>query len=231
MTTTQHPSQPRLLSLKELAALVRGYRALRRWTQADLAESCGLDLHIIEQVEDEQTSSQETRRALAEAFDFADIDVFNQPFSVPSREDFEQADAEDPDSDPEHVTLEAFVLVSGEELAGLAIATGADLISQSFEMGMQADKVFAALTDYSREYRQDAGGYSESQKLGIYQELEDYLNELKALGVSICYATRKMVLQPGHDSSASPQPVTILYLVTFPRGEEPESFVTTRVVQ
>ncbi len=232
MTMTQPPPQPRLLTLKELAALVRGYRELRQWTQDDLAECSGLSLQAIQQVENEESTGQDIRRALAQAFDFADIDVLNQPFNIPSSAAFEQdVDQDQDDADPEHVTLEAFVLASGEELAQLAEITQADLVSHAFEMGMQADKVFAALTDYSREYREGFSGYSEAHKLAVHEELHDYLNELKALGVSVCYATRKMALKPRQDPSASPQALNILYWVTFPRGEEPESFVTMRDVE
>lgn len=217
--------QPRLLTLKELAALVQGYRVLRKWTQEDLADISGLSVQLIQGVEQEQVAQQETLRALAEAFDFADVDVFNKPFTVPVSEDFDTADEDD---DPEHVTLEAFVLTTGEELAQLVESSQADVVSQSFEMGMQADKVFVALIDYSREYRECYSEYSAVKKKNMYDELQDYLSELGSLGVSICYAIRAMGSMVMQDDSGQQRSMNVLYLVTFALGEEPESFVTMR---
>jgi len=128
---------------------------------------------------------------------------------------------------PEQLALDAFVLSTGQELAEIALASYADVWSASFEMGLQAEMVFAALTDYAREYRDCAAEYSELKKLDVYDELQEYLVELKTLGVSICYATREMVSQQVPDSDASTKSVIVLvlYLVAFPLGQEPESFL------
>ncbi len=218
-------NQPRLLTLKELAALVQGYRTLRLWTQEDLADISGVSVQTIQSVEDEQASDEDDLRALAEAFDFADVDVFIKPFSWPASEDFE---TEGEDDHSEHVTLEAFVLTTGEELAQLVESSQADVVSQSFEMGMQADKVFAALIDYSREYRDCFPEYSELKKNNMYEELQEYLSELRFLGVSVCYATRRIESHRTQNPSAQQRSIDILYLVTFALGEEPESFVAMR---
>jgi len=140
---------------------------------------------------------------------------------------FESLPVDSRSADSEQLALDAFVLSTGEELAELALASRADVWSVSFEMGLQADMVFAALTDYAREYRECAAEYSELKKLDVYDELQEYLAELKTLGVSICYATREMVSQQVPDSDASTKSVIVLvlYLVAFPLGQEPESFL------
>lgn len=224
MNPTQQSHSARLMTLKELAELVRGYRALRSWTQEELAEIASLNVETIEQVEAQQHSDPETRRALAAAFDFEDIDIFNQPINIPVRG---EAQEESETFDSEHVTLEAFVLTTGEELAQLVLESDALIVSPSFEMGMQADKVFEALADYAHEYRELAQGASEAQKIAIYEELHEYVLELSSLGVSVSYAVLPRTEQSGNAILGTGSKA-LLYLVAFPRGEEPESFLASR---
>ena len=211
---------PRMLTLSELAALIKGYRKLKQWSQEDLAELSMLSVEQIEEVENGLSNAPDTLRSLGQAFGFADTDVFNKPIHIPTPQDF---DVESSTPELDGIQLEAFVLSTGEELGELVMQSSALAVSRSFELGMQADKVFEALTDYVREYREYFEEYSTSRISDIHEEFQEYLGELKSFGVSISYATRQLPLDSAEEKSSPAG--TALYLVAFPIGEEPDSFL------
>jgi len=211
---------PRMLTQVELAALIKGYRTLRQWSQDELAERSMLSVDVITEVENGMLNDTQTLRALAQAFSFADLEVFNKPIHIPNAQD-DLADSESTDTDS--IVLETFVLSTGDELGELLLNSSALAVSRSFELGMQADKVFEALTDYVREYREYFEEYSSLRVQQIHEEFEEYLQELKGFGVSISYATRHLAEDTSQLKSS--KPTIALYLVAFPVGEEPESFL------
>jgi len=68
-------------------------------------------------------SDLDTRRAIARAFEFEDIDTLNKPFAIPSDEELQAAKEK---FEREHITLEALPLTTGQQLAGLAVAHSMD---------------------------------------------------------------------------------------------------------
>lgn len=89
----------------------------------------------------------------------------------------------------------------------------------------EAEERFAELIDYFRDYRDCSDLYSERDKLGMNAELQQKIDDLRDLGVSLCYATRKVTINM---SEGKPYPAIILYIVAFPLGKEPEEFATPR---
>lgn len=225
MNATKHVQQPRLLTSAELAACIKMFREMRQWSQEQLAAISGLNVRTIQRVEQGLSASLDTRRALARAFEFEDIDVLNKPFAIPSEE---EAKAAKEKFDREHVTLTAMPLTTGKQLAKLAETCSMDLSEPAFELTREADETFAMLVDYLRDYRDCADVYSEMQKFDVYDEMQSHIDALKALGVSLRYATRKIQVKWGTDADAKPMPLTVLYVVGFPLGEEPEQFATPK---
>lgn len=222
---TQSPNtQPRMLTLKELGALIQGYRKLRQWSEQELAERANLTLSQILEVESEQSNDPQTLRALALAFSFGDADVFNKPILIPTNEEFD-AQAESHERAQEGENLEAFVLLSGQELGKLVEQSSTLAVNRSFELGHQGDMVFEALTDYLREYRQCMDDYTAARIADIHEEFQEYLDELKTLGISISYASRDVASDSPTDEPEDRTPARVLYLIAFPVGEEPESFL------
>jgi len=222
--TNSQLKPPRMLTLLELAALIKGYRKLRQWSLDELAERARLGVNTVAEVESGTRNDAQTLRALAQAFGFADSDVFNKPIHIPS---VDEDDAGQESEEGDTTALEAFVLTTGEELGDLVLHSTALAVSRSFELGMQADKVFEALTDYVREYREYFDEYSALIVSQIHEEFQEYLLELKGFGVSISYATRNLPEDTNEsiDKEKSSKPAIALYLVAFPVGEEPESFL------
>ena len=75
--------QERPLEPEEIGIFVRARREANGWSQDTLAELSDLNIRTIQRVEDGQATNQVTRRALARAFDFPDLDFFIKPKPVP----------------------------------------------------------------------------------------------------------------------------------------------------
>jgi transcriptional regulator with XRE-family HTH domain len=225
MSTTESTQQTRLLTPAELAACIRTFREMRQWSQEQLAEISGLNVRTIQRIEQGLSFSMHTRRAIAAAFEFEDIDALNKPFTIPSEEELNEAKEK---FDREHVTLMAIPLTTGKQLAKLAEICSMDLSEPGCELVREADEAFAALVDYFRDYRDCADLYSETQKFEVYDDMQSYIDTLKTLGVSLRYAERKMQVKSGETIESKPMPVNVLYLVAFPLGKEPEQFATPK---
>ena len=183
MNATEQAPQARLLTPSELGLCVRLFREVRQWSQEQLAEISGLNVRTIQRVEQGQAASLDTRRALARAFEFEDVDVLNKPFTIPTEGELK---AQKEKFDREHVTLNALPLTTGKQLAKLAEAHMMDMSEPGFELSREADESFAELVDYFRDYRDCADAYSESAKFDVYDELQSRIDALKAIGVLGC---------------------------------------------
>ena len=225
MSTAESTQQTRLLTPAELAVCIRMFREMRQWSQEQLAEISGFNVRTVQRVEQGLSASLDTRRALASAFEFEDIDALNKPFTIPSEEELKAAKEK---FDREHVTLTAIPLTTGKQLAKLAEICSMDLSEPGFELTREADETFAALVDYFRDYRDCADVYSETQKFEVYDEIQSHIDALKTLGVSLRYAERKMQVKWGTEPDSKPMPVNVLYVVAFPLGKEPEQFATPK---
>lgn len=225
MNATESTQKIRLLTPAELALCIKLLREMRQWSQEQLAAISGLNVRTIQRVEQGVSASLDTRRALASAFEFEDIDALNKPFTIPSEEELKATKEK---FDREHVTLTAIPLTTGKQLAKLAETCTMDLAEPAFELTREADETFAALVDDFRDYRDCADAYSETRKFAVYDEMQSHIDALKALGVSLRYAERKMQVKCGSDPDSKPMPVSVLYVVGFPRGKEPEQFATPK---
>lgn len=223
MSATTEQSQPRPITPEELALLVKVFREMHHWSQEQLGEISGLSTRTVQRVEEGLPSSLDTRRALARAFAFEDIDTLNKPYVIPTDAELK---AEKEKFDKEHLTLPALPLTTGKELARLVETTTMDLSTSAFELPRDADEQFATLIDYFRDYRDCAPDYSESGKFEIYDELQALIDALREQGVSLCHSTRKVVVKGSLD--AKPWTTTVLYIIAFPLGKEPQEFATPR---
>ena len=221
--TTAPP--PRLLTPAEVGACIRQFRELRHWSQEQLAEISGLNVRTVQRVEQGESASFDTRRALARAFDLNDIDALNKPFSLPTAEELQAAQAQ---FERDHITLAVAPLTTGRQLASLITSCEMDLSEPAFELPREAAAEFAALIDYYREYRDCHDLYSETDKLDIYDELQQHIDALRVLGVSLCHGQRKVAVRMGSSESMN---ATVLYVVAFRLGHEPTQIATPKAAR
>lgn len=225
MHANQNVQQSRLLMPDELALCIKLFREMRQWSQEQLGAISGLNVRTIQRVEQGLSASLDTRRALARAFEFEDIDALNKPFPIPSEEEFKATKEK---FDREHVTLTALPLMTGKQLAKLVESCTMDLSEPAFELSREADEAFAVLVDNFRDYRDCADVYSETQKFEVYDDMQSHIDALKRLGVSLRYAERKIAVKWGSDPDSKPMPTDVLYVIGFPLGKEPEQFATPK---
>jgi len=147
--------------------------------QEQLADISGLSVRTVQRIERGAPSDLDSRRAIARAFEFEDIDALNKPFTIPTEEEMKAAKEK---FERENITLEALPLTLGKQLAQLVETNSMDLSTPGFEMNREADEEFAALVDYLRDYRDCADIYSEVGKFDIYDEMQEHIDALKAMG-------------------------------------------------
>lgn len=225
MTATAQSNAPRQLTPTELAVLVKLYRELRKWSQEQLADISGLSARTVQRVEEGLASSTDTRRALARAFDIEDIDVFNKAHVIPTAEQLEEERAR---FEKERVTLHGQRMLSGKQLGKLVESASASMFSEAVELPAPADTLFARLNDYCREYADCQELYSATDKLGVYDDLNDLLTDLKTAGVTVVAALRDTELKArGSDVAVG---FGILYAVAFLSGDEVEELAVPREI-
>ena len=89
---------------------------------------------------------------------------------------------------------------------------------------------FATLIHYLREYRDSHDLYQEADKFDVYDALQKQIDSLRKMGVSLRYAERQVKLVTAAEA-AKPWDTSVLYLVTFRLGHEPDNFATPRNVK
>lgn len=224
--TTATEQKPRNLTPRELAGVVRSFRDMRGWSQEQLAEISRLSARTVQRVEEGAPSSLDTRRALAVAFGFEDVDAFNKPYVIPTAEEIAAAKER---FDREHVTLKVDRVESGKQLAGLAQGCHASLFTEGRELSGASEELFASLSDYAREYGDCSELYSATDKLAVYEEMNTYVTNLASEGVCLVAAKRAVVFKA--EASAPGVRTDILYVVAFPKDVVPENIAVQRQVR
>lgn len=214
---------PRILTPEELAVLVRTLRAAKRWSQEQLADIAKVSARTVQRVEEGQPSSIDTRRALASALGFEDIDALNKPYAIPTAAQLAEQQAR---FDAEHLTLTAQRIETGKQLGRMVEQSSANLFHEVEDLPAQAAEVFARLTDFCRDYADCDELYSAVDKLGVYEELDQMVDELSGQGFVLMAATRDTQLCTKEAEEGVP--VSVIYVVAFPRGKEVEQLVVAR---
>lgn len=125
----------------------------------------------------------------------------------------------------DYITLPSLHLSTGQQLSKLAETSTVDISEPGYEMPRATHEVFASLVDYFRDYRDCASDYPESAKFAVYDEMQELVDTLKGLGVSIHYATREVHLKvAGEPADSKPLSVQMSYLIGFERGKNPTEF-------
>lgn len=222
-TTAEAAFEQRTLTPEELAVLVRMLREAKGWSQEQLAEISKLSSRTIQRVEEGLPSSVDTRRAIASAMGFEDIDALNKPHAIPTPEQVAEQKAR---FEREHLTLKAQRIETGKQFGHLLEQSSANLFHEAEGLPAKAAEVFARLTDFCRDYADCDELYSAVDKLGVYGELDQMVDELSGLGYVLMAATRDTQLRAKQATEGVP--ISVIYVVAFPRGKEVEQLVVAR---
>jgi hypothetical protein len=96
----------------------------------------------------------------------------------------------------------------------------AHMFHESVDLPSEATQAFARLIDFCKDYSDCDELYSAVEKLAIYEDLEQVVTELANLGFVLMTAIRQTQLFT--KGSKDGVPVTVVYVVIFPSGQQPE---------
>ena len=215
----------RLLTDQEVGAMVAVQRSEHGWTQETLAEIARITVRTVQRVEKGYPSSADTRRALARAFEFPDIDFFNKPLALPNPEKIKQ---EKERLDRETVEVAIKPLTTGLQIRELAEISDAAAFDRCGEVEEQAEEHFAALQDNFRDYGDVRDCYSAIQKLDMNKSFLELIEALQKTGFVLGGGTRR--LRFGSQQSANQEPLrfTAAYIVIAPIDGLPSSIRVPR---
>lgn len=218
----------RLFSPEELATFVAMYRQSLGWSQETLAEISGLTARTIQRVEKGETSSTDTRRALARAFQIEDIDAFNKPHPFKSHE---QIKKEAEEFQRKHMTLPVSVATDGKQLADLAENAQMRCFQQPDGVGPSIAELAANIFDSMSDYGEVSDCYSHTDKLKVHADFGEQIEQLRGLGYSICFALRRTSISGKDWVDRTPMAVGIAYAFVVKKGEEPKLVAVPKALQ
>jgi hypothetical protein len=154
----------------------------------------------------------DTRRALARAFQWTDIDVFNKPWPIPNAE---RLKAEKERLERETVTVTVVPFTRGRQAREMAEAAQATAFHALGDFPVKAEKEWARMQDYLRDYADVDDCYTATEKLQVNEDLQEMIDELSAAGFAIGGGTRRVrVTFPlAPKEAAAPLPLTVSYFV------------------
>jgi transcriptional regulator with XRE-family HTH domain len=196
------------ISPKELAAFVVGWRKNLGWSQAILAEISGLTERTIQRIERGEPSSLDSRRALARAFKFEDIDCFNKPLKPA-----EEVNREFEEFQEQYLTLDVNIAKTGNQLANLVERMHMYVFEQPEDLPDEVGRIVAIIFDQLKDYGDLHRELSFSAKLDFHTEIGELLKSLNDAGFSVRSAFRNIRGSKGYDWN-------ILYLFIRPHGME-----------
>jgi transcriptional regulator with XRE-family HTH domain len=209
----------RPLTAAELGAIIVDQRKQRGWTQATLAEISSLTERTIQRVQAGEPSSIDARRALARAFEWSDIDIFNKPWPIPNAE---RLKAEKERIERETVTVSIVRFTSGRQVRELAEVTQGIGFDCLIELPSEAEPVWAEMQDYFRDYADVDDCYSATQKLEVNKDFRRMIDDLKTHGLAVGGGVRRVkVTFPYSGKPDTPLPMSVAYLVLGPEKAFP----------
>ncbi len=200
----------RCLTPEELAKVITNLRELRGWSQEVLAECARLSVRTIQRVEKAEPSELDTRRALAKAFEWEDIDAFNKPLPFPNEEKIMEEERKLNDTTT-LVLLEN--RLSGRKLRGLIEGTHAMQVHEYTELADEPSQIFAQLQDCIRDYMDVCCDLSAVDKIQIDKDFQAAIDNLHQMDITIGIATRRMKLSNENGEDKTPIIFSIAYLV------------------
>jgi transcriptional regulator with XRE-family HTH domain len=166
----------RLPTPDELAAFIKTMRDINKWSQATLAEIARVTERTVQRVESGEPSSLDTRRALARAFGYDDLDIFEKPWPFPNVEKLKAHSAE---LDKTTLVVPVTRIRDARTLRTMAESAECSATEELGELAPEAREAFASIVDYLRDYKDVSDLYSMTQKLEVDRDLDASLRSTR----------------------------------------------------
>lgn len=210
----------RALTPAELAKIITNSREQRQWSQEILAELAKVSVRTVQRVEKGAPSDLDTRRALAVALEWEDIDVFNKSWPFPNEEKIKEEEKRLNETTT-LVTLEAGL--SGRKLRTLIEGTQAMSIHEYTELNIEASVVFAELQDYMRDYLDIYSDLSAVDKIDIDRAFQSIIDKLREMDIEIGAGTRQMNVTSDNWEDKTPLKFLVVHVVVSSSSVFPSS--------
>ncbi|MGE5536555.1 MAG: helix-turn-helix transcriptional regulator [Acidobacteriota bacterium] len=213
------PLEDRLLAPSDLGEFIKTLRDMNKWTQATLAEIARVTERTIQRVENGESSSLDTRRALARAFGYEDLDVFDKPWPLPNVEKLRTYAAQ-----LEKTTAVIPITRIGDARTLRTMTEGAEssATEEIGELAPEAREAFASIVDYLRDYNDVRDLYSMSQRLDVDRDIDALLKAIRdgsaAVGAGLRHARVRF---KSDGANCEPMDWTNIYFVLAPSGSLP----------
>ena len=228
MTEFESICDIRPLTDQEVGEMVAMQRSERGWTQETLAEIARVTVRTVQRVEKGESSSPDTCRSLARAFEFPDIGFFNRPLALPNSEKMRQ---EKERLDKETVEVAVKPLTTGIQIRELAENCNASTFDRCGEIGEQAEEFFAVLQDNFRDYGDVKECYSATQKLDMNKSFLEVIEDLRKAGFVLGGGTRRLRFVSQQSANQKPLRFAAAYIVIAPIDGLPSSIRVPRASQ
>lgn len=186
MKDNQDNYEYRKMSAKELSLFIVLYRKQKGWTQETLAAISGISVRAVQRAENGEIAGSVVRRALARAFELEDIDVFNKQIHIPNEKTLKEEYAR---IQQETLTLSLKKVSNGKILREMTEQAEACAFDSMTTLSNEAEKCFAELQDYLKDYKDIYDELTAVQKLDINDELQKMLDQLEkeniCLGIAV----------------------------------------------
>jgi len=212
----------------EFGELIKALREMNKWTQATLAEIARVTERTIQRVENGEASSLDTRRALARAFGYEDLDVFDKPWPFPNVEKLKAYSAE---LDKTTVVVPLTRIRDGRTLRTMIEGAESSATEEIGEISSAACDAFAEIVDYLRDYNDVREMYSMSQRLDVDRHIDELLKTVSEEHAAIGAGLRHAKLGLKSDVDRAPMDWTNIYLVLAPEDAVPSNIRVAKQVK
>jgi transcriptional regulator with XRE-family HTH domain len=219
----------RLPTPAELAEFIKTMRDMNKWSQATLAEIARVTERTVQRVENGEPSSLDTRRALARAFRYEDLDVFDKPWPFPN---VEKLKAHSADLEKTTVVVAITRIEDARTLRTMMEGAESSATDELGELSNEAREAFASIVDYLRDYKDIHEEYSMSQRLGVDRDIGALLDTISIEGAVVGAGLRHMRLRMKSDSpDREPLDWTNIYLVLAPKDALPSNVRAAKAIK
>jgi len=180
--TPEDVFEPRLLTPVELGTFIREQREERKWSRATLAELARVTERTIQRVENGKPSSLDTRRALAHALGYQDLDLFERPLPFPNVEKFKAYTAE-----LERTTIAVALshIHDGRTLRTMIEGVHSSASEEIGELSLEARAAFAEMVGYLRDFNDIRTEYSMTRRLDVDRDIDELLKRISDQRASV----------------------------------------------
>jgi transcriptional regulator with XRE-family HTH domain len=167
----------RVLTPADVAGITKAIREANGWTQEVLAALARVTERTIQRVENGEPSSLHTRRAIAGAFGWDDIDKFDKPWPFPN---FQKLKAYNEEIEKTTVVVPLIHIREGRTLRTMSEDVESSATQEIGELSLAAREAFASLFDYLRDYNDVRDEYSMSQRLRVDRDIDDWCTQYRS---------------------------------------------------